>query len=103
VHPVSRYARVKTDDSGRVIDWREKARLGGFINGGFLVLDRKVFDYIEGNCEFEEEPMRHLAAEGQVRMYRHDGFWHCMDTYRDYLVLKELWRKKETPWKVWKH
>lgn len=101
VHPISRFATVETDGGGRITTWSEKKALESHINGGFFVLDRRVFDYIEDNCEFEEEPMKRLAQEGQVAMYPHNGFWHCMDTYRDYLWLNEAWSTGRAPWKCW--
>ena len=101
VHPISRFATVEHDEKGRIVDWNEKKRLEGYMNAGFFVLENEVMDYIEGDVEFEEEPMRRLAQERQVAMYRHDGFWHCMDTYRDYSLLTELWEKGNAPWKVW--
>ena len=101
VHPISRFATVSTDEQGEIVDWTEKAQLEGHINGGFFVVKREVLASIEHDCEFEEEPMRRLARESQVGMYRHEGFWHCMDTYRDYLVLEGIWRSKDCPWRVW--
>lgn len=101
VHPISRFATVETDRSGAIVDWEEKKVLEGYINGGFFMLDKRVFDYIAGDCEFEEEPMRRLAQERRVTMFRHEGFWHCMDTYRDYLLLNEMWANGSAPWKRW--
>jgi glucose-1-phosphate cytidylyltransferase len=101
VHPISRFATVDMDSNGRITDWNEKKALESRINGGFFVLDRRVLEYIDGDCEFEEAPMKRLAREGQVTMYPHDGFWHCMDTYRDYLWLNQVWEKGNAPWKSW--
>jgi glucose-1-phosphate cytidylyltransferase len=101
VHPISRFATVDVDTEGRITDWNEKKALESRINGGFFVLDRRVLEYIDGDCEFEEAPMKQLAREGQVTMYPHDGFWHCMDTYRDYLWLNQVWDKGNAPWKSW--
>ena len=101
VHPISRFATVELNDTGRIVDWHEKRALESYINGGFFVLNRAVFDYIAGDCEFEEEPMKRMAQEGQVNIYRHDGFWHCMDTYRDYQLLNELWDTGQATWRIW--
>lgn len=101
VHPISRFATVERDVSGKIIDWNEKKQLEGYMNAGFFVLENAVLDYIKGDMELEEEPMKCLAREGNVAMYRHDGFWQCMDTYRDYLLLTELWENGKAPWKVW--
>jgi glucose-1-phosphate cytidylyltransferase len=101
VHPISRFATVERDALGKIIDWNEKKQLEGYMNAGFFVLENAVLDYIQGDVEFEEEPMKRLAQEGNVAMYRHDGFWQCMDTFRDYLLLTELWENGKAPWKVW--
>lgn len=100
VHPISRFATVETSDRGEIIDWNEKKSLEGYINAGFFVMHRRIFQYLNEDCELEEAPMKALAKEGQLRMYRHDGFWQCMDTYRDSVLLNDLWLKAP-PWKVW--
>ena len=75
---------------------------GGYINGGFFVLSPKVLDYIDGDSTvWEQKPMRTLAQEGQLAAYRHEGFWHPMDTLRDKNHLEELWAMKKAPWKTW--
>ena len=58
--------------------------------------------HIKGDVELEEQPMKQLAREGQLSMYNHDEFWHCMDTYRDFLFLMDLWESGTPPWKIWK-
>lgn len=75
----------------------------GFINGGFMVLDgRRIWSYIERpEVVFEREPMRHLAADGEMMAYLHTGFWQPMDTPREYHNLNELWESGNAPWKVW--
>ena len=75
---------------------------GGWVNGGFFVLDPKVLDYIEGDMTvWEGEPLQRLAAEGELKAFRHLGFWQPMDTLRDKSKLEELWRGGNPPWKVW--
>ena len=75
---------------------------GGWINGGFFVLNPGVADRIEGDATvFEEEPLKGLAADGQLSAYRHDGFWAAMDTLRDKSHLEELWSAGRAPWKTW--
>jgi glucose-1-phosphate cytidylyltransferase len=101
VHPISRFATVEHDESGKIIDFEEKKTLENYINAGFFVLESDVLEYIDGDVEFEEEPMKRIAQEGHLAMYRHEGFWQCMDTYRDYLLLTELWESGGAPWKVW--
>ncbi|WP_346915124.1 glucose-1-phosphate cytidylyltransferase [uncultured Roseibium sp.] len=74
----------------------------GRINGGFFVLDYKVLDYIEGpQTAFESEPLSNLAENGELMAWRHDGFWHPMDTLRDKNHLENLWQSGKAPWKVW--
>lgn len=75
---------------------------GGWINGGFFVLSPKVGEYIDGDeTVWEREPMERLAAEGQMSVHFHNGFWQPMDTLRDKRHLEELWASGEAPWKTW--
>ena len=99
----SRFGAVQTDDQGRVVAWREKPLLESYINGGFFVFEPRFLDYLseDDDCELEREPLERLAADGQLSMYPHDGFWHPMDTYRDYLLLNEMWDSHRAEWKVW--
>ncbi|WP_346897186.1 glucose-1-phosphate cytidylyltransferase [uncultured Roseibium sp.] len=74
----------------------------GRINGGFFILNYKVLDYIEGpQTAFESEPLSTLAEDGELMAWRHDGFWHPMDTLRDKNHLENLWQSGKAPWKVW--
>lgn len=75
---------------------------GAWINGGFFVLDPKIFDFIEGDSTvWEREPIESLAKNGLLSAYRHEGFWHPMDTLRDKEVLEKLWEGGQAPWKIW--
>ena len=76
---------------------------GGFINGGFMVCDRRIFDYLSGdpNQLLEQEPMRKLAAEGRMAAYQHRGFWQPMDTFQEFMLLNRLWDGGQAPWKIW--
>ena len=87
----------------RVRAFREKPREdGSWINGGYFVLEPQVVDYIKSDATvWEREPMEELARSGQLSAYRHDGFWHPMDTLRDKHVLEDLWNSGQAPWKVW--
>lgn len=75
----------------------------GYINGGFFVMDRRVFGYLDDDdgCMFEARPLERLAKDGELRMHRLDTFWHCLDTFRDKEALEELWRTGNAEWKVW--
>jgi glucose-1-phosphate cytidylyltransferase len=87
-----------------VIEFGEKPQSHeGLINGGFFVLDRRIFTYLNADedCIFERKPLERLAREGQLMVYQHRGFWQCMDTQRDMQLLNELWERGEAPWKVW--
>ena len=100
VHPISRFATIRLDRKGRVSFWKEKRPIEEYINSGFFVFERKIFDYLKKDEELEEGPMEKLVAKGEVAMYRHEGFWQCMDTYRDWLFLDGLWKKGSAPWKI---
>lgn len=102
VQPAGRFGELALDGS-RIQSFREKPKQeAGFINGGFMVLNQKVRDYLGGDdCIFEREPMERLAVEGQLRAYLHDGFWQCMDTYREQQLLERIWRSGQAPWKKW--
>lgn len=91
------------DDSGKISTFREKKNVdGSVINGGFMVCEPAVFDYIDGDDSvFEEDVLAVLADEGKLSCYRHPGFWKCMDTQREREQLQELWTGRRAPWKVW--
>jgi len=103
VHPTSRYGEMRVDGP-RVLEFDEKPTLAeGVVSGGFFVFQREVFDYLDDdpNLFLEQRPLQRLARDGQLSVYLHEGFWHPMDTYRDYLHLNDLWKRGETPWKIW--
>jgi glucose-1-phosphate cytidylyltransferase len=79
----------------------EKPRSEHWINGGFFCFERGVFDYLDESCVLEREPLERLAADGQLRAFRHEGFWDCMDTYKDAVVLNDLWGSGEAAWRIW--
>lgn len=104
VHLAGRFGALHLmPDGERVLGFREKSNEdGGFINGGFFVLEPEVLDYIDGDdTVWEREPLERLASEGKLVAYRHRGFWQPMDTLRDKNVLEGLWQGGEAPWKVW--
>jgi glucose-1-phosphate cytidylyltransferase len=87
----------------QITDFTEKPQGdGGMINGGFFVLSPKVLDYLEGDATvWEQEPLRRLAADGELMAYEHHGFWQPMDTLRDKQLLEGLWSSDKAPWRVW--
>jgi glucose-1-phosphate cytidylyltransferase len=100
--PPGRFGAVNFDGH-RVTEFQEKpVGDGGWINGGFFVLSPEIGKYIEGDSTlWEHEPLKNLAADGQLSVYRHDGFWQPMDTLRDKQHLEALWSSGKAPWKVW--
>jgi glucose-1-phosphate cytidylyltransferase len=103
VQPPGRYGALQLESEGSVHGFQEKPEGdGGWINGGFFVLEPKVIDLIEGDgTTWEQEPLKALAEDGQLSAYRHKGFWQPMDTLRDRLHLEGLWESGKAPWKRW--
>ena len=95
---------LNIDENDSVLSFREKDdNDGALINGGFMVLNPEVFDYLKDDTTvFEREPMERLAAEGQMKSFYHSGFWQCMDTQREMKKLEALWQSGNAPWKIWK-
>lgn len=102
--PISRFGVLELDSTGRVSSFSEKPQIDGWVNIGFFVFDRRVFDYLKADpsCVLEQEPLKKLARDGQLVAYRHDGFFFAMDTYREFKYLNELWESGAAPWKVWR-
>ena len=90
-------------EGGQISSFREKRTADGNpINGGFMVLDPKVIDYIDGDeTVFEKNCLEQIAEDGELMAYRHTGFWQCMDTQRDKEGLERIWSSGEAPWKKW--
>lgn len=103
VQPGSRFGTMDIGDDNSISTFAEKSKTaGGWINGGYMVLEPEVFDYINDDSTiFEREPMERLAREGQMIAYKHNGFWQCMDTLRDKNYLEELIGANQAPWMVW--
>lgn len=100
IRPPSRYGVLDLADGNCVLRFREKVQVD-WINGGFLVFNRRVFDYLDPDCILEQEPMARLAADGQLMAFRHEGFWIGMDTYREYEMLNKMWDSGNVPWRIW--
>jgi glucose-1-phosphate cytidylyltransferase len=101
VRPRLQFGVARLDGDGRVAGFQEKPRFEGWINGGFFCFERGVLDYLDGDSILEREPFERLARDGQLRAYRHTGFWDCMDTYKDAVLLNDLWREGRAPWRLW--
>ncbi len=102
IHPPSRFGEMVV--SGDLVsEFSEKPQVSeGVVNGGFFVCERGFFDYLsdDDSCILEREPLLRAAKDGQLAVYTHDGFWQCMDTFREYEMLESMWAKG-APWKVW--
>lgn len=103
VFPPGRFGALDIKHDGSVASFKEKPKGdGGQINGGFFVLSPKVLKLLNSDdCVWEKEPLETLANTGQLKAFRHNGFWQPMDTLRDKVLLDNLWASQEAPWKVW--
>lgn len=103
VNPGQRYGSLDMDASGGIKEFREKSKAdGAFINGGFMVCDPRMLDYIEGDHQMlEREPLERIAKAGELMAFKHEGFWQPMDTLREKQMLETLWNEGRAPWKVW--
>ncbi|MDR0822285.1 MAG: glucose-1-phosphate cytidylyltransferase [Endomicrobium sp.] len=97
-----RFGILNIDENSDILSFTEKGQDdGGWINGGFMVCEPKIFDYIEGDLTyFEREPLENLARDRQLAAYKHNGFWQCMDMQRDKIFLEQIWVSGNAPWKV---
>ena len=102
VQPPGRYGAIKLDGD-QVTQFQEKPNGdGGWLNGGYFVLEPSVIDLIDGDeCIWEQKPLKVLAESGELSAYHHNRYWHPMDTLRDRQKLQELWNTGQAPWKVW--
>jgi glucose-1-phosphate cytidylyltransferase len=101
VRPHLQWGVAEVAEDGRVAGFVEKPRSEHWVNGGFLCFEAGALDYLDEDSVLEREPLRSLAADGQLRAHRHEGFWDCMDTYKDAVVLNDLWERGEAPWTAW--
>ena len=101
VHPSSRFGELKVKEK-RVMKFHEKPQTTqGIVNGGYFVFSRKFLDYLESDssCILEQAPLEKAVKKGQLMMYYHEGFWQCVDTYRELELLNSLWYRNEVPWR----
>ena len=101
VRPYSQWGIALIDEQERIIGFREKPRLDYWINGGFFVCEPAFLDHVGPDSVLEREPLELAAASGRLAAYRHEGFWDCMDTYKDAVTLNDLWQSGRAPWWVW--
>lgn len=104
VRPPGRFGELMSAPNGQVTEFNEKPQAtAGLISGGFFVCRQEIFDYLDNREDLvlEKEPIVSLVRDGQMMVFEHEGFWHPMDTYRDYILLNSLWDKGEAPWKIW--
>ncbi len=104
VQPAGRYGALDIESDGSVSGFIEKPHGdGGWINGGFFVLSAETINLIDGDdTTWEQKPLSQLAAGGQLKSYKHHGFWQPMDTLREKNMLNEMWDCGKAPWKVWR-
>jgi glucose-1-phosphate cytidylyltransferase len=103
VYPPSRYGELRIEGD-RVVSFDEKPDTGvAPISGGYFVFNKEFFDYLktDESCVLEKDPLSNLAKDEQLKVYNHRGFWQCMDTYRDFTFLNDLWKTNKAQWKVW--
>ena len=100
VHPRTKFGLVQIDRENKVCEFTEKPVLSDWVNGGFMVFDKRFFSYLKPE-EAEHPALRILAKENQLSLYKHDGFWHVMDTNKELEELNKLWNSKNPPRKMW--
>jgi glucose-1-phosphate cytidylyltransferase len=101
VQPELQFGVAELNGDGHVRGFTEKPRFDGWINGGFFCFEPGALEYIADDSVLEREPLERLAGDDQLRAYRHSGFWDCMDTYKDAVLLNDLWAGGRAPWKLW--
>ncbi len=104
VRPPGRFGELELSTTRQVTAFNEKPQVTeGRINGGYFVLSKKVFGYLQNSDQimFEAAPLRKIAAEGQLMAHPHDGFWQPMDTFQEFTLLNRMWNEGKAPWKTW--
>jgi glucose-1-phosphate cytidylyltransferase len=104
VHPPGRFGELSLESDSSVLGFNEKPQSeGGYINGGYMVCDRRLFDYLpnDSGMMLEQSPMKNLTADHQLSAFKHEGFWQPMDTFYEFTLLNKLWDSGQAPWKIW--
>ncbi|MCC7550720.1 MAG: glucose-1-phosphate cytidylyltransferase [Methanobacterium sp.] len=104
VHPASRFGEINTENDLITVFNEKPQTREGLINGGFFVFNREFFDYLDAHedCILEADPLENLVTDKELMLYKNDGFWQCVDTYRELELMNSLWNQSNPPWKVWK-
>lgn len=101
VHPRSKYGLLKTNSKNLVSHFVEKPVLSDMVNGGYMIFDKRLFSYLRKG-ESDLEALKRLVNEKQLSLFKHDGFWFAVDTYKELEDLNKIWTTEQAPWKVWK-
>lgn len=101
VHPFSNFGLIKLDENNAITEFQEKPRLEEWINGGFFVFNKKIFEFLNDDSILEREPLETLSQKKELIAFQHTGFWKCMDTFKDNLEFNQLWSENKAAWKVW--
>jgi glucose-1-phosphate cytidylyltransferase len=101
VRPRLQFGVAELNGDGVVRGFTEKPRSEQWVNGGFFCFERSVLALLDPGSVLERDPLRRLALQGSLRAFRHEGFWDCLDTYKDAIVLNDLWAQGSAPWKLW--
>ena len=101
IHPRSKYGRVKINRHNLVDAFQEKPSLSDWVNGGYMIFDKRVFEYIKSG-EMEHIALKRLARIKELSLYKHDGFWFSVDTNKELEDLNQMWESGDAPWKIWK-
>lgn len=102
VRPRLQFGVAELNGDGVVRRFYEKPRSEHWINGGFFCFERDALRQLQPDSVLEREPLEQLAAAGRLRAFRHEGFWECLDTYKDAIQLNDLWAQGQAPWKLWR-
>ena len=102
VHLPTTFGIVESDEDGTITSFREKPNMDGVINGGYFVFNKEVINYIDNDATLlESVPFKRMVEDNEIKVFKHEGFWHCMDHFKDYSDLNAMWDKNKAPWKVW--
>jgi len=100
-HPHLKYGQVKLGKKGDIISFQEKPQLKDLVNGGFFVFQKEFFAYLDEDCVLEREPFEKTVEDKQMALYKHEGFWFAVDTYKDCLEINTMYNNNITPWMIW--